>query len=180
MRRLFPVCILIFLGAVFLAPALAQQDGEPVLSPPAKTGCKFDDGKTIAVDYSSPRMRGRRIYGGLVPWGEAWRIGANEATTFVTNTNLMVDGKPVPAGSYTLFAVPLPTKWTLIISKKTGEWGIPYPGEAFDFLRANMTVSKLPAPLEDLAIAFDRAGPSCSMRVDWDSTRASVPITEKR
>jgi hypothetical protein len=181
MRRFVFVCVLIFLAAVLLAPApVPAQDGQPILSPPAKTGCKFDDGKTIAVDYSSPRIRERKIYGGLVPWGEVWRVGANEATTFVTNADVLVDGKPVPAGSYTLFAVPTPTKWALIISKKTGEWGIPYPGEQFDFLRADMTVSKLPAALENMTIAFDRAGASCSMRVDWATTRASVQFTEKK
>ena len=63
-----------------------------------------------------------------------WRAGANEATTFVTTADLTVGGKTVPAGSYTLFAIPNADKpWTLIISKKTGEWGIPYPGEQFDF-----------------------------------------------
>src|SRR5206468_358854 len=80
------------------------------------------------VDYSSPRAKGRKIFGGLVPYGEVWRAGANEATTFVTTADLMVGGSHVPAGSYTIFTIPNQDKWTLIISKKTGEWGIPYPG----------------------------------------------------
>ena len=75
-------------------------------SPPAKADCKFSDGKTIHVDYSSPRMRGRKIFGGLVPYGEPWRAGANEATTFVIDADMNVGGKTVPAGSYTLFALP--------------------------------------------------------------------------
>src|SRR5512137_2242214 len=69
-------------------------------SPPASAACKFSDGKTIKVDYSSPRAKGRKIFGGLVPYGEVWRTGANEATTFVTDANLNVGGKDVPAGSY--------------------------------------------------------------------------------
>src|ERR1041385_8127529 len=83
----------IFLMALFMAASSHAQE-----SPPAKAMCKFADGKTITVDYSSPRMRGRKIFGGLVPYGEEWRAGANEATTFVPNVNVVVGGKDVPAG----------------------------------------------------------------------------------
>jgi hypothetical protein len=69
------------------------------------------------VDYSSPRAKGRKIFGGLVPYGKVWRAGADEATTFVTTANLSVGGKDVPAGNYTIFAVPNPDKWTLIVNK---------------------------------------------------------------
>ena len=102
-------------------------------SPPAQAQCKFSDGKTIKTDYSSPRVKGRKIFGALVPYGQVWRTGANEATTLVTDTNVKIGDKDVPAGSYTIFTVPNADKWTLIISKKTGEWGIPYPGEGDDF-----------------------------------------------
>src|SRR5437773_12324983 len=96
--------------------ASAQQDKRKRASPQAQTSCKFSDGKNITVDYSRPRMKGRKIFGGLVPYGQVWRAGANEATTFVSDTNLSVGGKDVPAGSYTIFAIPDPDKWTLIIS----------------------------------------------------------------
>src|ERR1700757_5255309 len=120
---------------------LAQQDKGSRPSPPAKAECKLSNGKTITVDYSSPRADGRKIFGGLVPYGEVWRAGANKATTFVTTADLKVGGKDVPAGSYTIFALPTPDKWTLIISKKTGEWGIPYPGADSDFVRVDMKPS---------------------------------------
>ena len=88
----------VFAIALFvMIPAHAQE------SPPAKATCTFADGKTITVDYSSPRMRGRKIFGGLVPYGQEWRAGANEATTFVPNVNVTVGGKDVPAGKYTIF-----------------------------------------------------------------------------
>jgi hypothetical protein len=115
-----------------------------------------------------------------VPYGEVWRAGANKATTFVTDTNLGVGGKDVPAGSYTIFALPTADKWTLVISKKTGEWGIPYPGESDDFARIDMKVSQLPSPLENFTIAFDHSGAACTMRLDWESTRASIEIAEKK
>jgi len=149
-------------------------------SPAAKAECSFADGKTIHVDYSSPRMRGRKIFGGLVPYGEVWRAGANEATTFVTTTALMVGGKDIPAGSYTIFAIPNPEAWTLIISKQTGEWGEPYPGESSDFARVPMKASKLATPVENFTIAFDREGDGCTLRLDWETTRASVQISEKK
>lgn len=154
--------------------------GRKPLSPPAKAECKFSNGKTIHVNYSSPRMRGRKIYGGLVPYGEVWRAGANQATTFDTDANLVVGGKDVPAGNYTLFALPNPNSWKLIISKETGEWGIPYPGAEHDFARIPMQLSKLPSPLEDFTIHFDQSGDACTMHLDWETTRASIKITEKK
>jgi Protein of unknown function (DUF2911) len=173
---LLAVCGFLLAGlAMVAAPSWGQ-----VASPPAKAECKFADGKTIHVDYSSPRMRGRKIYGGLVPYGEVWRVGANEATTFVIDTDVQVSGKAVPAGSYTLFALPNPDSWQLIINKTTGEWGIPYPGADSDFGRVPMKLSKLPSPLEDFAIGFDEGGKVCTMHLDWDTTRASVEITEKK
>ena len=181
MQKRVAFCTLLLLSLwVLTTPAHGQTDKSKRPSPPAKAECKFADGKTITVDYSSPRMKGRKIYGGLVPWGEVWRAGANEATTFVTNTNLTAGGKDVPAGNYTIFAIPNQDKWTLIISKKTGEWGIPYPGESFDFARTDMKVEKLSTPVENFTISLDQAGTTCTMRLDWETTRASVGFSEKQ
>jgi Protein of unknown function (DUF2911) len=167
----------IFLAA--LAPGAIPSEAQ-LASPVARARCKFADGKTIAVNYSSPRMRGRKIFGDLVPFGEVWRAGADDATTFVPNVDVIVGGKSVPAGKYTLFTLPTPTKWTLIISKQTGEWGIPYPGEKYDFARMEMKVSKLSSPLENFTISFDQAGTSCAMKLEWETTRAFIDITEKK
>jgi DUF2911 family protein len=163
-----------------LVSAQMKQDKSKRPSPPAQTSCTFPDGKTIHVDYSSPRMRGRKIFGGLVPYGQVWRAGANEATTFVPNAEVMVGDKDVPAGNYTLFTLPNSDKWELIISKKTGEWGIPYPGEGDDFTRTGMNVSKTSAPVENFTISFDQAGDKCTLHMDWENTRASVDISEKK
>jgi len=172
------VISLAFLLAGIAAGALPGQS--QTASPPAKAVCKFSDGKTVTIDYASPRMRGRKIFGDLVPYGEVWRAGANAATTFVTNTALLVGGKNVPAGSYTLFTLPTQTKWMLIISKKTGEWGIPYPGEQFDLDRMEMKISKLPSAIENFTISFDQNGASCVLKLDWETTRASIEIAEKK
>ncbi|HXJ06600.1 MAG TPA: DUF2911 domain-containing protein [Candidatus Acidoferrum sp.] len=168
------------LALAFLATqASCQQDKSKRPSPAAKAECALPDGKTITVDYSSPRAKGRKIYGELVPYGKVWRAGANEATTFVTTTDLKVGGKDVPAGSYTIFTIPEQDKWTLIISKKTGEWGLAYAGPGEDLARVDMKVSKLPANVEDFTIGFDKERGGCTLRMDWETTRASVEIAKK-
>lgn len=173
------IALVVLLLPVFALLACAQ-DASKRPSPAAQAQCKFTDGKTVKSDYSSPRMKGRKIFGGLVPYGEVWRAGANDATTLVTDTNLNVGGKDVPAGSYTIFALPNADKWVLIISKKTGEWGIPYPGQGDDFGRVDMSVSQLPSPVENFTISFDQTGSTCAMHLDWEKTRASVDISQKK
>ena len=158
--------------------SFAQQDKSKRPSPPAQAQCKLSDGKTITVNYSSPRMKGRQIFGGLVPFNEVWRTGANEATSFVTDANLSVEGKDIPAGSYTLFTVPAQDKWTLIINKHTGEWGIPYHYESEELVRVPMQVSKTSGPVENFTISFDQNG-GCTLHLTWENTQASVKFSEK-
>ena len=165
---------------VFAAFASAQMDKSKRLSPPAQAQCKFADGKTITMDYSSPRVKGRKIFGGLVAYDQVWRTGANEATTFVTTADVNVGGKVVPAGNYTIFTVPGDTKWTLIVNKKTGEWGIPYKYEADELARADMATSKTSAPVENFTISLEEKGGSCTLNLDWENTRASINIAEKK
>jgi hypothetical protein len=165
------------IGMIFTLTLFTACQKRP--SPPASATCDLGGGKTIRTNYSSPRMKGRRIYGDLVPFGEVWRAGANEATTFVTNGDVVVGGKTVPAGSYTIFTIPMTDKWILIINRKTGEWGIPYKYESDELTRVDMTVSKLPAPLENFTIGYDKSASGCALRIDWETTRASVDLTAK-
>src|SRR5713226_3946790 len=180
------IALLTVLFLSFATLAAAQQDKSQRPSPPAHAQCKCADGKTINVDYSSPRIQDpkthqpRKIFGGLAPHGEVWRAPPNDAPPSVTDPNLRVGGKDVPAGSYTIFTMPNQEKWTLIISRKTGEWGIPYPGEGDDLARVDMNVSKAPSQVENFTIDFDQKGTGCSLRLDWETTRASVEISEKR
>ena len=162
---------------IFTLTLFASAQGKA--SPAASASCDLGGGNNIKTNYSSPRMKGRKIYGGLVPYGEVWRTGANEATTFVTSADIKVGGKDVAAGSYTIFTVPGADKWTLIINKKTGEWGIPYKYESDELARVDMKVSKLPAPVENFTIAYDKTGNGCTLRIDWETTRASVDISSK-
>jgi hypothetical protein len=171
--------IVLFASVIaFATTCLAQMGGGNRPSPAESASCDMG-GTTIKTDYSSPRMKGRKIYGGLVPYGEVWRTGANEATTFVTSSEVSVGGTTVPAGSYTIFTVPTASKWTLIINKKTGEWGIPYKYEGDELARVEMKVSKLPSPVEDFTISYEKSGGGCDLRLDWATTRASVEISPK-
>ena len=148
-------------------------------SPPASASCDLGGGKTIKTDYSSPRLKGRKMIGDHDPYGKVWRNGANAATTFVTSADVVVGGTSVPAGSYTLFVLPTAAKWTLIINKKTGEWGIPYKYESDELARIDMKMSKPPSPVENFTIAYDKTPSGCTLREEWDTTRASVDISAK-
>lgn len=184
MRKAIALGTFVVLGLATLtvSGAARQKDKSKRPSPPASASCSFPDGKTIKTDYSSPRMKGRKIFAtdGLVPYGKVWRAGANEATTFVTTADLEVEGKAIPAGSYTLFTIPDADSWTLIISKKTGEWGIPYPGEQYDFARVKMQVAKRTSPLEDFTISYNHEPTGCTLGMEWDTTRAFVTFSEKK
>jgi Protein of unknown function (DUF2911) len=157
----------------------AQQDKSKRPSPPAQATWDLGGGKSVTIDYSSPRAKGRKIYGELVPFGQIWRTGANEATALVTPVDLTIGGTTVPAGSYTIFTVPNKDKWALVISKKTGEWGTAYPGESNDLARVDMKVSALPSPAENFTISFEKAGSGANLNIDWDTTRASVTVSKK-
>lgn len=158
----------------------------PRPSPPGTADFKFADGKTIAVKYSRPYIRDpktgqpRKIMGGLVPYGKEWRTGANEATSFVTTADLDIAGTKVPAGSYTLYTLPQENgPWKLIISKKTGQWGIPYPGAESDLARIDMKTAKLAAPVDPFTISFEQRGENAGiMKLEWENTSASVDFSE--
>jgi hypothetical protein len=153
-------------------------------SPPASASCDLGMGKTIKTDYSSPRLRGRKMVGGVDPYGKVWRNGANAATTLVTSADIVVGGKNVPAGSYTLFVLPTADKWTLIINKKTTNagkpiWGIPYTYESDELARIHMKMSAPPSSVENFTIAYDKTPTGCTLREEWDTTRATVDISAK-
>jgi hypothetical protein len=162
----------------------AQQDKSKRPSPPGKATVSFADGKSITVDYSRPKVNDpktgqpRNIFGGLVPYDKEWRTGANEATAFVTDTDLMVGDLHVPAGKYTLYTIPGETEWTIIINKQTGQWGTDYKQDQ-DLGRTKVKSSKTSAPVPQFTIAFDKAnGKTTAMNLEWENTKVSVPITE--
>ncbi len=166
-------------GVALMPFGLAQMSNsgakKPMLSPAAKATVQLD-GKQITVEYNSPSMRGRKIFGGLVPYDKVWRTGANPATTFKTETGLKIGTATVPAGTYTLYTLPSKTTWKLIINKQTGQWGTQYD-ESQDLARVDMHQDTLPQPQEHMSISFENTnGNSTQLHVRWDKTDVWVPV----
>jgi len=135
-------------------------------------------GAEVAIDYSRPSRRGRDIFGVLEPWNKVWRTGANAATQLATPVDLVIGGAAVPAGKYTLWTLPAPTGWKLIINKQTGQWGTEYHPEQ-DLVRVDAKVETLAAPVEQFIIGFEPAGAPTTITFTWDKTRYSVPVAKK-
>jgi hypothetical protein len=124
-------------------------------------------------------MKGRKIFGGLVPYGQVWRTGADEATTVATDKPLVLGNVTVPAGTYTLYTIPGEKEWTLIINKQTGQWGTQY-SESQDLGRLPLKVSRLDSPAEQFTITVAPVAGGGEIHFDWESTRATAPFTVKK
>jgi DUF2911 family protein len=135
-------------------------------------------GADVWVQYGRPSKRGREIFGQVLPWNAVWRTGANAATHFHTSADLTVGGAAVPAGTYTLWTLPSRSGWKLIINKQTGQWGTDYHADQ-DLARVDMRVETLAQPVEQMTIAIEPQGAGAVLRVEWDRTRASVPLARK-
>ena len=131
----------------------------------------------VEVEYSRPSMKGRKIYGGLVPYGEVWRTGANNATKITFGTDVKFGGKDVPAGSYALFTLPNASEWTVILNKVTGQWGSYAYDEKNDLVRVTAKPIALHETVETMSIGFmDVHDDSALLAIDWDKTRVPVKI----
>jgi hypothetical protein len=135
------------------------------------------DGANISIEYGRPSLKGRVPGKDVDPFdGREWRTGADEATTLKTDKPLKFGMLSVPAGTYTLYTIPTGGTWHLIVSKKTGQWGIPYPkGE--DLGRAPMTLGKAPKPAELLTISVQDTPEGGTLHIEWGGTIASIPFT---
>ena len=153
-------------------------DANRPLPSPAATANVMLNGASILVTYNAPSMRGRTIMGGLVPYDQPWRTGANPATTLVTPVALNIGTLTVPAGTYTLFTLPSSGTWQFIVSKKTGEWGIPYP-EGEDLGRTPMTKKEMAGgPQEVMSISFENtAGANTELHIKWEKTDQFVKVS---
>lgn len=156
--------------------SLSQQ---PLLSPRDSVEISFN-GMKISVNYGRPSIRGRKIMGGLVPFDKWWRTGANEATAFVTQVDLVLGGKRIPKGSYTLYTMPSAKQWKLIINKQTGQWGTVYNPD-LDLVRIPLNKRMLKSPVEKFTITLEKTGKSSGlMRLVWEETDLSVRFQVKK
>jgi len=138
-------------------------------------------GADLSVFYCRPSKRGRKIFGELVPYGKVWRTGANEATTFESSKDLVIDGKTLQAGKYTLWTIPGESSWQVIFNAKMYDWGVAFGGvaareSAFDVLTVSAPVKKLSPPVEMFTIALTD---SSTLDLSWDQTLVSVPFSVK-
>jgi hypothetical protein len=172
---------LAMIGGAALVAVLGgiQADAQPPGSP-HETVSGTIDGAKISIEYGRPYMRGRKIMGGLVPYGRVWRTGADAATTLTTDKALQIGGADVPAGKVTLYTLPGETAWKLIINKQTGQWGTEYD-EGQDLARVDMTRKTLDTPVDQFTIAIEpQGGGGGTLKMSWETTELTVPISVKK
>jgi hypothetical protein len=122
-------------------------------------------------------MRGRKIMGGLVPYGKVWRTGANPATTLITSVPLKFGSLLVPAGTHTLYSLPSADTWQLILNNQTGQWGLTY-NQGMDLGRIPMQSKPMAAPQEGMSLSFENTTPtSTELHIRWETTDRYVVIT---
>jgi hypothetical protein len=161
------------MGGMPMAPA---QPPKAMPSPPATASVSVAGG-TIDIRYNSPQMRGRKIMGGLVPYGNVWRTGANPATTLITSVPLKFGALLVPAGTHTLFTLPSAETWQLILNNQTGQWGLTY-NQGMDLGRIPMQAKPMSAPQEGMSLSFENTTPtSTELHIRWETTDRYVVIT---
>jgi hypothetical protein len=171
---------IVSLAVLLTAIAPAQIPGTPgrsgFTSPPVSASVVVA-GKKISVDYYAPSMHGRKIMGGLVPFGDVWCTGANYATKITTDADLQMGGLKLAKGAYSIWTIPDQKEWTLIINKETGQFHLYYK-QQFDFGRTPMKVRTLPSPVETFRVDLrDNGGNKGTLALLWETTEAYIPFT---
>lgn len=155
------------------APAEGGGEAQPRLSPPQLAEVMLGTTK-VALNYGAPSVRGRAIWGGLVQYGEVWRTGANEATTFEVSHDVLVNGQKLPAGKYALFTIPDPNEWTVIFNSQAQQWGAYEYDESKDALR----VKAKPQPAEMHESLKFSAGQDGVVTMNWEKIQVSFTVAE--
>lgn len=167
-------------STTFAAGLSGQSDVSPFRIPttnPAAEVHQLIAATSVEVSYHRPRVRGRVVFGSLVPWGKVWRTGSDNATRITFGTEVTLGGQEVAAGTYELFSVPGPDEWTIVLQEDHSQWGSYSYDAANDLVR----VRARPLPLDHLVESFtisvdDVTNTSAFLNISWDRTRVSVPI----
>jgi len=164
------------LVAAAATPAAAVPD-LPRASPAARVEQQVGV-TTFGVEYASPGVKGRTIFGGLVPYGELWRAGANEATRLTASRAFKLGDKEVPAGTYALFAIPGEKKWTVILNSNTKTWGTYGYDQKDDVARIEVEAETLPASRERMTFLFsDATDDQVNLDLEWEKVRVRIPLS---
>jgi len=178
MRSLKAQSLIVVFALALLSAVSVHAQQKPMASPPGSTEITVD-GKKITINYHRPSMKGRKVFGGLVPYGKVWRTGANNATLLKTEADLMFGKVVIPAGSYTLWTLPTEQGWKLIINKQTGQWGTQY-NEGQDLARVDMKVAKLNATVEQFTMSLAATKNGGILKLEWETTTASATFKVKK
>ena len=165
-------------GGLLLATAAQAQTklSIPPLSPTTRIHQNFST-SYIDLTYSRPSLRGRTAFGGVVPNGTVWRMGANTITKVRFGEEVKINGQTVPAGAYALLAIPEAKEWTLILNRDTAQWGTYDYKQALDVLRVKARPTKLAAPVETMSLLVENLKPaSADLVLSWDRTQVALPI----
>lgn len=178
----FTIKVIIAVIAVIIGIAFLWRYSTKALSPEESTVFS-ENSLQMEVVYNRPSKKGRKIFGQLVPYGEVWRTGANEATTFATNKDILVDGSPLKRGTYTLWTIPMEDSWKIIFNSSMYAWGINLEEKAsrdpeFDVLIIEVPTKKLKDTLEQFSIYFEKTNDLVLFNLAWDDTKVSIPIIE--
>jgi hypothetical protein len=170
--------ILILVTVASLATCVAQaQDALPPRSSPLSViGMRYKDAY-VKIVYSQPHKRGREIFGKLVPYGEVWRTGANEATEITLTKDLLINNQLLKAGTYSLFTIPEKEKWTIIINSDIGAWGAYNYNPKVDVMRFDVPVKGVDNVIyEPFTLQFDQKNELAELLMLWDNIKVSVPM----
>ena len=130
----------------------------------------------ISIEYSSPAAKGRKLWGGLVPYGEVWRTGANQATKITFSKDVTIGTTAVPAGSYALFAIPAANEWTLILNKDFNQSGSSSYKQDLDVARVQVQPKAIPHRERLTYVVSDFTDDSASVDLEWEKVRVSLPV----
>lgn len=151
----------------------AKEGSASNVKSPHTSAMDMVEGAHVHIDYSSPRVRGRVIFGGLVAYDEVWVSGAHKATWLDTNKELLIDGKVLPVGKYALFTIPGKEKWTVILNKNWDQHGADEYSKADDVMRFNVTPENLPEVKEELTYTVTEKEDGGSISLEWEKVRIS-------
>lgn len=149
----------------------------PVNLPNLKAQKRPADSLVARIIYSRPKKEGRTVYGGLIPYGQVWRMGANEATEIDFFKPVVVGDKKIAAGRYTLYAMVTEKAWTFILNKEIDVWGAFIYDASKDIVRVEVPLEPVAQPVESLAMTFVKGTTDFSLVVAWDNQKATLPIS---